>query len=187
MGTTMKTKIIMISSIVGLDMSDVNHAVFVSETIRGIENLDAFIEFCRKEKGGISFATKTEKLDTLATRYKKMQESAKLPHALANGFTSKVVKKVEDARTYLKNELEVGNATPFRRLRIDGERYFTTKELNALAGVGTPSYIIELSEQNKLSDALYDLYMKNFAIKSKDELLSANQKKVHGLIEVKSA
>lgn len=177
----------MIASIVGLDMGDINHAVFVSETIRGIDSLDAFIEFCRKEKGGIQFASKTDRLDTLATRYKKIQENAKLPHEIANGFTAIVVRKVEDARTYLKNELEVGNDRPFSRLRKDGKSYFSIKELTALAGVGTPRYIIELSEQNKLADALYKLYMNKFAIKKQNELLTTNQKKVLGYVEVKSA
>lgn len=177
----------MIASIVGLDMGDINHAVFVSETIRGIDDLNSFIEFCRKEKGGIQFASKTDRLDTLATRYKKIQENAKLPHELANGFTSIVVRKVEDARTYLKNELEVGNDRPFSRLRKDGKNYFSLKELKALASVGTPRYLIELSEQNKLADALYKLYMNKFVIKQQNDQLTTNQKKVLEYVEVASA
>lgn len=183
----MKTKIIMIASILGLDMSDMNHAVFVSETIKGIDDLDGFIEFCRKEKSGIQFASKTDRLDTLATRYKNAQENAKLPHALANGFTSSIVDRVEKARISLKNALASGNSTPFSTIKINGEK-FTKKELNALAGVSkSPAILIELSEQGKLGDALYDLYMNNFAIKTKNDLLTSNQKKVMELVEVKTA
>lgn len=171
-----------LATINGLDVNNAQHGVALIEALHGIKDVEAFLEYCRDTKESIQFATKPERLDILATKYKKLQANAELPHELAVSFSSALIEKVEKARTYLKNELEVGNSTPFGRLKIDGEKYFTKKELNALASLGTARYIIELSEQNRLGEELTKLFMSKFAIKKKYDLLSDNQKKVQALI-----
>jgi hypothetical protein len=171
-----------LANIVGLDTDNAQHSVAIDESLYGVEDQEAFLEYCRDKKDGIQYATKPERLDTLATKYKKLQAQAKLPYDLANSFSSELIKKVETARTYLKNEIEVGNHTPFSRLKVDGEKYFTKKEINALSGLGSARYIIELSEQNTLQEELIRLFMDKFAVKSKYELLSEGQKKVQALI-----
>lgn len=171
-----------LANIMGLDINNAQHSVAIDESLIGIEDQEAFLEYCRDHKEGIQYSTKPERLDAIATRYKKMQETAGLPHDLADSFSSALIEKVQNARVYIKNEIEVGTDKPFSRLKIDGAKYFSVKELKALAGLGSPSHIIALAEENTLKDELVKLFMSKFAIKSRYELLSDNQKKVQALI-----
>ena len=166
----------------GMDIDNAQHGVGLADALTGVEDLDAFIEYCRDKKNGIEYSNRVEKLDTLATSYKKMQSMAKLPHDTANGFSSKLDSKVKKARTFLKNELEVGNDRPFSRLKIDGESYFTEKELTALAGVGSSRFIIEASEQGILADEFKKFFMSKYTVKKKYESLTDGQKKVKALV-----
>lgn len=174
---------IRLANITGLDINNAQHSVAVDEALHGIEDTEAFLEYCRDKKEGITFSAKPERLDTLATRYKKLQAAAKLPTDLADSFSTVLCEKVESCRVYIKNEIEVGNDRPFSRLRTDGVPFFTLKELKALAELGSPSHIIALAEENTLKDELVKLFISKFAIKSKYELLSDNQKKVHALAQ----
>lgn len=167
-----------LANIIGLDINNAQHSVAIDEAMYGVDDLEAFLEYCRDKKEGISFATKPERLDTLSTNYKKLQSDAKLPHGIGKESSSLLAKKVEDARVFLKNELEVGNDRPFSRLRIDGESYFTKKELDALASIGSARYLIELSEQNKLQEELLKTFMSKYVMVKKYNSLSDNQKKV---------
>ena len=111
-----------------------------------------------------------------------MQEMSKIPMDLANGFSKSLAYKVEEARVFLKNELEVGNDRPFSRLVISGEKFFTVKELTALAELGTARYLIELAEQNILEDKLAELFVKKYREKAKYEALSTGEQRVTALI-----
>lgn len=172
-----------LANIVGLNADNGQHGVAIVEALHGIENTEDFLSYCRIYKEGIQYATKAERLDTLATRYKTIQANAKLPHDIAETFSKTLVRKVEVARVFLKNELDSGNDKPFSRLKVAGEPYFTKKEINALSELKlSPSAIIGLAEENTLGKELVKLFMSKFAIKSEHELLTDNQKKVKQLL-----
>ena len=172
---------IILAGVMGLDLSDINKAVFLEDATSGIHNVEAFIEFCRDKKDSIEYSTKTEKLDTLATMFKKLESDILLPHDTAKTFSHALAVKVDSARTFLKNELEVGNDKPFSRLRVEGDRYFTGKELNALSELGTARYIVLLAEENELESKLVALFLNKFRSKAKYKSLTDNQKRVHTL------
>jgi len=178
----MQGKIIILSGMMGIDINDAKSAVFIGETIKGIDDLDAFIEYCRDKKEAIEYATKTEKLDTLATMYKKLQANAKLPHETAMNFSKQLTHKVEQARTFIKNQIELGNEKPFSSLVVDGHSYFTDKEIKALSGLGRSSVIVELSEQHKLEDSLMKLFLSKYISRSKYEALNNSQKEIRRLV-----
>ena len=173
---------IRLANITGLDISNAQHSVAIDEALIGISDTEAFIEYCRDKKDGIEYATKTEKLDTLATRYKRLQEQSMLPTGQAEESSTALAQKVEAARVYLKNEIEVGNDKPFSRLKQDGERYFSDKELEALAEIGSSRYLIELSETHELKNALSKLFISKYVKVKKYNALSDGQKKMKKLI-----
>jgi len=108
-----------LANIIGLDTTNAQHTVALEEAMLGIEEVEAFLEYVRDKKEAIEYATKTEKLDTLATMYKKLQANAKLPHETAMNFSKQLTHKVEQARTFIKNQIELGNEKPFSSLVVD--------------------------------------------------------------------
>lgn len=174
-----------IANIIGLDINNAQHSVAIDEAMYGVEDLEAFLEYCRAKKDGIEFSTKPEKLDTLATKYKKLQSDAKLPIGNATLFSKRLADKVDEARIFIKNELEKGVLRPFSSLRSNGEKYFTDKEINALSKVGSAATIIELSELELLEENLSQLFLNSYIKKSKYEQLSEGSKKVQALIGAK--
>ena len=175
--------LIIIGSILGLDMSDINHAVFVGETIRGIDNLDSFAQYCRENKNGITMTAKTDKLDTLATRYKKLLENVKLPHKTANNFTDKIIHKLSQTKIQLKNAIERCEPFPLSRaiVKVDGEvkKLFEDSEISALCSLkASPGAIIEMFELGTLKDNLMNEFMKHHLINAEQKALSDGQKEV---------
>ena len=173
---------IRLANIIGLDINNAQHSVAIDESLYGVTDKEAFLDYCRDFKDGIQYSTKPERLDTLATAYKKLQNEALLPHDQARSFSKQLSAKVEDARIYLKNELEVGNDRPFSRLTQGGERYFTEKELRALAELGSPMHLILLSEENKLESHLTKLFLGKYVVKAKYASLTDSEKKIKALI-----
>ncbi len=171
-----------LANTVGLDTKDQQHSVAIKEALFGIEDPEAFLEFCRDKKNGIEYQTKTERLDTLATKYKKLQTEAKLPHDTAKHFSKNLANKVHQARTFIKNQIELGNKRPFSSLQVDGHKFFTDKEINALAGIGSVSFIIDLSETGELEDSLIQLFLGKFIAKSKYQQLGDGLKRVIKMI-----
>ena len=172
-----------LANVIGLDIKNAQHSVAIDESLYGIQDQEAFLEYCREKKDSIEYTSKPERLDMLATRYKKLQFSASLPHDLANSFSKELADKVENARIWLKNEIEVGTERPFSRMKlVDGEKYFTDKEINALAGIGSAYQLIILAEERKLEDALKKHFMKAYISKSKQATLTDGQKKLQAMI-----
>lgn len=171
-----------IANLIGLDINNAQHSVAIDEALIGIDDTESFYEYMRDKKDGIEYATKPEKLISLSHSYKKLQNEALLPHTTAKNFSVQLSEKVESARVFLKNEIEIGNDKPFSRLKVDGDSYFTEKELAALSEIGTSRYLIELAERDELRNKLIDLFLSKFQAKAKYETLTNNQKKVKALI-----
>ncbi|TET89663.1 MAG: hypothetical protein E3J96_01425 [Sulfurovum sp.] len=173
-----------IANLMGLDTKSAQHGAAITEALHNIEDTEAFYQFLSDKKNGIEYETKPERLLTLARMYKKLQERAKLPNETAMNFSKQLMLKVEQARTYIKNQIEQGNERPFSSLTVDGHKFFTDKEIKALSGIGRSSVIIELSEQHKLEDSLTELFLSKFIAKSKHESLTSGQQRVKKLVEV---
>jgi len=173
-----------LANVMGLDADNAQHNVAITEALHGISEAEEFIQYCRDHKNGIEYETKVEKLDTLATRFKKSKLTAQLPHDTANTFTSTIVKKIEVVRIMAKNEIEANGDVDFSKFKVNGEKYFTKKEVNALKALGCSSAtIIGLHETFMLKDELYRLYMDKFAIQTANNLLTDNQKKIQKLTQ----
>jgi len=172
-----------LANIMGLDTKSIQHSAGITEALIGIEDPEAFLEYCRDHKEGIEYQTKPERLDTLATRYKKIQALAALPHDIADTFTAGIISKIKTAKSVIRDQIDAGNQRPFSTIKLEGEKYFTKKEINALGGLKcSPATILEMYDQNKLQGELYKLYMSKFSVRKKYDLLSDNQKRVKNLI-----
>jgi len=174
-----------ISNLMGLDSKSSQHGVAITEALHGVEDKEAFYQFLEDKKNSIEYETKPERLLTLSRMYKKLQANAKLPHETAMNFSKQLAHKVEQARTFIKNQIELGNGKPFSSLVVDGHSYFTDKEIKALSGLGRSPVIVELSEQHKLEESLMQLFLSKYVAKSKYASLTDNQTKVKRLLEAK--
>jgi len=172
-----------IANLMGLSLDSAQHSVAIDEALITIEDTEAFYQFLSDKKNGIEYETKPERLLTLSRMYKKLQEKAKLPNEIAMNFSRQLTHKVEQARTYIKNQIELGNERPFSSLTVDGHKFFTNKELKALSGIGSSSVIIELSEQHKLEESLTELFLNKYVAKSKYESLTSGQQRTKHLIQ----
>lgn len=174
-----------LANIVGLDTNNAQHSVALEEAMFGIDDQEAFLDYCRDHKESITTYGKNEKperLDTLATRYKKLQAQALLPHADAELSSRTLTDLFDNVRMWLKNEIEVGRDPDLRKITLGGDRYFSDKQADAIDQIGRVAHVIELSERNELTEALTQLYLSKFVKKSRYNALSAGQKKVSGLI-----
>jgi len=171
----MKSKNIILAGIVGLDLSNAAHAVFIAETTKGIKNINMFIDFCRDTKEGITYTTKTERLDILANRFKQLEEAHRLKNIRDDGelSVSKLVSLVGDCRIFIKNERDNGNLAEFKHLRIKGEHVFTLKQLEALSAVGSTDCVIHQYEAYTLKDSLMKIYMDKFKKKASYKALGS--------------
>jgi len=67
-------------------------------------------------------------------------------------------------------------------LAVDGEKFFTQKELNTLQGVGSIIYIIEASKNHTLENQLMALFLSKFTSKSKyTSLTDTRVKRLKGM------
>lgn len=153
-----------LANVMGLDINNKQHTVAIIDAFYGVVSKEDFIEYCRNNKDGIEYATKTEKLDTLATRYKRELEREQLADKLKDGekYSEHLAQKVKQTQNIIEEK-----SCMFRDIRLNGDRYFADHELRALASIGSTSAIIELSRLGKLADAVYDLYADKIQQKAK--------------------
>jgi len=192
----MQAKNIILAGVVGLDLSEASNAVFVAETTKGIDNIDMFIEYCRDKKEGITYTTKTERFDILASRFKKLEEAERLKDKRANAdsWTDGIVWKVAQCRTMLINAkayedyMCTGRDIGFRHLvnPETKEKIFTIKELTAMFSIGSTEDIIGYSEDGTLKAKLMSVYMSAFKKKAAYTALGTNARKVMSLVSMSS-
>lgn len=164
-----------IANILGLDADKAQHNVAIEEALHGISNIDDFIAFCRSNRDGIEYVTKTERLDILATKYKKKLFDAEVSKRLDGGkaYADILARKVRETRNIVEEK-----ACLFRDIRKDGERYFKDHELRALAEIGGTWSIIEMSRTGELRDRIFDLYKDKIKDKVRTEKQIAGKQPV---------
>jgi len=168
--------LVRISSLMGLDTKSMQHSVAITEALHNIENTEAFYQFLEDKKSSIEYETKPERLLTLSRMYKKLQEKAKLPNDQARQFSKNLAHKVEQSRNIIEEK-----SIDFSMLAVDGEKFFTQKELNALQGIGSIIYIIEASKNHTLEDNLMALFLSKFTKQSKYTSLPGTRVKLKGM------
>jgi len=144
-----------IANLFGLDINNAQHSLAIVDAMQGISDTAEFIEYCRSRKGGIEYATKTEKLDTLSHKYKQKQIDSQLEQKYQNGdaYSKRIAEKVKACRNFVE---EAG--CKFSEVWKDGERLFEDHEIRALKEVGSPTVVIELSRRHTLAAKISELY-----------------------------
>ncbi len=128
-----------------------------------VKNLVVYREYIRDnlKHPDVDFSTGFQKFIILTNKYLKMEESVTLPHDTAKAFSKQLSHKVKQTRNIVEDKNIV-----FSMLKVDGEKFFTDKELKALQGIGSVVYIIESSRQNTLEEQLIDLFLGKYIAKS---------------------
>lgn len=174
---------IRLANISGLDINNTQHSVAIDEAFIGVEDKEAFLQYCRDYKEGVLYATRTERIDVLATRYKKLQEQATIPMNQLEQFCEILSKKVEVARAFIKNQIQTNNNKPFSTLYVNGIRYFRQEELKALSRLKISALtMVEMSELGTLREELLNALIRTYII-NKKEALTDEQKKIQQLTQ----
>ena len=151
----------------GLDVDNAQHSSLILEALHDIADVEKFLEYCRSHKDGVQYMNRVEKLDTLATRYKK--EENDIPKELLEKFCKNLAAKFKEAISVLRANEEY--LTDLHKLKADGEQYFTDKEISLLDDTGKLNRLISLYELGTLYGALYDKSVKKVLIgRTKPEL-----------------
>ena len=140
-----------------------------------------FISAYKTERIGKIENTKTNLLENTKTKLvsSRFTKEANKNEEIDTFFIKKLSQKVSDARITIKNAMSKGVAYPFRALTLKDtkERFFTDKELRALASLGTATYINRLCEDNRLEDELLKLFVyRSLGMQGKAELPNNAQK-----------
>jgi hypothetical protein len=175
----MQSNDIILAGVLGLDISKAEHALFIAESTKNIINIDDFIRYCRNNKTGIEYATKTERLDILTTRYLQQQEDTILNAKYKQGeeYAKVLAAKVKSCRNFVED-----NYIEFSQLGADGKKYFKDHELRMLERLGSKEVVLEYSKINKLSQQIYDEYIKAIQIQHKQKSLPNQSRDVMQLV-----
>jgi len=164
-----------VANIFGLDINNAQHTVGISDALQGINNQDAFIEYCREHKSSIEYVSKTEKLDMLAGRYKDVELDARLAESYAKGdkYAVTLAKKVKECMSTVED-----NYCKWKHIKLDCKPFFEEHELRALDEVGSTAVVIEYARTAKLVDEIAKLYKDKLKQKERKALTGGTQKDV---------
>lgn len=151
-------KLYKIANIVGLDSRNTQHTMAITDAIEGVGDIDRFIEYLRRNKNGIQYETKTEKLDTLSTKYRKIIEDEVLSAGYTKGeqYARALAYKVKQCRSTVEF-----NNCDFINIQTDGQKFFKEHELRALEATGSRNTVIENSKLNRLAGEIYAFYVQS--------------------------
>ncbi len=171
---------IRLANVMGMDIDNAQHGIGIIDALEGIEKPEEFIDYCRKSKESIEYSNRIEKLDMLATRYKR--DFNGVPVDLLEKFCKILELKFKNAIVVLRDS-EPELSGNLQRLNADGHQYFTEKEIELLNYTGGLNRLITLYEFGSLYDALYNASVKKTITKNNSARLTNGQKKVSGLLE----
>jgi len=149
----MQKSLISLANVSGLDINNSQHTVALADAVKGVQDIDEFVDFVRDHKDGIEFTSRPERLDILAQRYR----AEKAKSLTAQTFAQKLDGKVRKVKNKIKNHWAEGKSVGFcDARRVDGEPFFTVKELRALYEVGNGStmMVVELCERDRLVEEI---------------------------------
>lgn len=167
--------LLIIAGLLGLDTSSARDTQMIAYCCEGIEDVWAFIEYCKDKHNGISYAKPTQKLSTLSENYKKIEYESQMEERYKKiGIeVSLIVEKVKNTKNYIKYD-----DAKWQELNIarTSECYFSDKEQKLLRAIGSEKYVVELLETHKLDDELLKIWKKSLEPKKSYELLDTKIK-----------
>ncbi len=172
-----------LANIMGLDTENTQHSSLLKESAHGIVDIDDFLEYCRGRKDGIEYMNRVEKLDLLATQYKK--SSRNMPkdiQELLPKYCKQIDGKFKQAISFIRDNEEALNRH-LERLKPNGEQWFTNKEIDSLQAIGGLRNCITAYEEGKLYEKLYDVSVKRYLEKKKYNALTDGQKRIKKLMQ----
>ena len=169
---------IILAGILGLDINSEVDSKFIAYCTKDIGDVGAFIDYCNDKKDTIQFVRKNERLNILATKFKKLEEEAAPSEVKCSSLTyaGKLAALVKQCRTFVEdNDIDWHNVADKDGL------VFEEHQVRALHYIGTVRYVIELSRLNELEDAIAEAYMAKKKKQASYEMLTAGQKKLKEL------
>lgn len=173
-----------ISGALGLSTSNAFESKILAAALLGMDSPQAFLDFVREEREKIEYKTRSERLDILATRYKKIEEKAK---ALAHvGYFSKfietIVLKLKSNNVAVTSMNAKRHFKGLEKLKLSELKtkegfLFREKELDALVSV-CPKYVSDktefiwkISREGKLEEMLKDALLQKYISTPKHKAL----------------
>jgi len=157
----------------------------IDAELRKIKHLDTYRHYIRDNLNHIDLEYKTgfQKFILLTNKYLKIEERAEAPTDKAKTFAKQLADKFKVARSTIISLNNIGQKNPISSLGIDGVKYFTDKEVTALASLGGVATIIEYSEIGMLENEVMEFFIGKFIAKSKHESLTSGQQRIQKLIK----
>lgn len=174
-----KTQILRLSNVFGLDLEKDQNKIALYDAMEGIVNPKDFLEYCRNQKDGIEYMNRVEKLDLLATKYKKTIND--IPIDSLESQTKVTVSKFKEALPILRdNEIELEGH--LERLTVQGVRWFKDEEIDRLNAIGGLRNSIYAYEHGNLFEKLYQVSVNKYLTHKKNEALTDGRKKVNQIV-----
>ena len=146
-----------LANIMGLDTNDAQHTALLKESMFNITDPEDFLNYCRNQKDGIEYMNRVEKLDLLATKYKKQAEDKLLESKFTQGeqYAKALSAKITECRNFIED-----NNISFGEIRGENKsKYFEDHELRMLEKIGSQISVIEYSKINRLAGEIYKKYV----------------------------
>ena len=146
-----------LANVMGMDINNAQHGVGIADALTGITNPEAFVLYCREQKDAVTYSNRVEKLDTLATRYKKIEEEKLLENKYTQGekYAKALSAKIIECRNFIED-----NDISFSEIRGENKAtYFEDHELRMLEKIGSQITVIEYSKVNRLAGEIYKKYV----------------------------
>ena len=122
-----------------------------------VKDMSAYRTYLRDNFRKIEFATGFQKFITLTNDFLNIEEDKALAgyYSKAEESAKALAGKVKQTRRTVED-----NFCDFSNIKLDGDDFFTEKEIKALQEIGTTITIIDLSKAHSLAGELYKNYVK---------------------------
>ncbi len=149
----------------------------MTEELVKIRDVAKYRAYLRKNlvSPDVEYQTGFQKFIILTDKYLSIEEDIALAPYYAKGeiAAKRVSDKVKQVRVIVEDE-ECG----FKHIRLDGDQFFTDKELISLAGIGSTQTIIDYSRTHKLTGELYKAYIASVKDSKKQTLIAAKTREM---------
>ena len=168
-----------IANIFGLDAENPQHGVLLIDSLDGIIDKDAFVEYLRAKKDTIQYENRVEKLDRLANRYKKSDMNIPIEvRSLLPTETEKTVNKFKESIAFLRDHEEI-LADDLSLLRVERIPWFTKAEISRLKHIGGLRKCISVYEEGNLYEVLYSVSVKRYISGKKQTAIGSGKNRAN--------
>lgn len=154
------------ANLLGIDIQN----PYALKDIGEIEQLDAFVEFAKGnlKNTRLDYMNGLQKLNELKRMFKLEINKDRLEKAQSE--SQKLTEKVRNVKNALEQEFTMGRNPHWINLQADGKKLFENYEINTLDKIGSIHYVLRLSDDGVLQEAIEKQFRNRVLFKPKPQL-----------------